>query len=64
MKQLCLDGVEVGELVEHLEAGVVQGCHWQRLKVQQVSVGRVALGQDQVLERQGAVSLATDPPEK
>ena len=62
VKDLSLDGIEVGELIKHLEACVVQGSDWQRLQVQQIGVRWMPLGQDQMLERQGAVRLAADPP--
>ena len=48
---LCLQGVEVGEGVHGLVGGVVQGRQGEGVQVQQLSVGRVPLWQDQILER-------------
>lgn len=48
---LRLDGIEVGELVEGLDGRAVQCADGERLQVEQVRVGRVLLGQDQVGKR-------------
>ena len=53
VEHLCLHGVEIRELVELLVTGVLESRHWQRVQVQQVGVGRVDLGQDEVLEGYG-----------
>ena len=57
-----LDGIEVGELVEPLEVWVVEGGDGEGSEVEEVGVGRVALGEDEVLEGDGAVRLAPHPP--
>lgn len=36
VENLSLDGVEVSKLVEALILPVPQGCHWQRLQVEQL----------------------------
>ncbi len=36
VEDLSLNGVEVGELVQRFQPRIIQRCHWQRLKVQQL----------------------------
>ena len=57
VEDLRLYGVEVVEPEERLEPGVVQGGDGQGLEVEERRVRRVALGEDQVLERDGAIRL-------
>ena len=62
MEYLGLNRVEVSELVEPLESGVVQGGDGQGREVQEIGVRGVSFREDQVLEGDGAVGLAADPP--
>ena len=50
VEDLGLDGVEVRELVQDFESGVVERGDRKWLKVQQVCVGWMLLGKDEVLK--------------
>ncbi len=58
---LCLQGVEVGEGVHGLVGGVVQGRQGEGVQIQQLSVGRVPLWQDQILERHCQEGFCSQP---
>ena len=62
MENLSLDGVEVTEAVETLEGGVLECRDRQGLEVKKVSVGWVALRQNEVLKGDGSGALSPYPP--
>lgn len=61
VEHLSLHGVEVGELVQLLVAGVIEGRDRERVKVKKIRVWWVDLRQDQVFEGNGHHSLCMQP---
>ena len=61
VKELRLNGIEVGEGIERFPEGVLQRRHRQRFQVEHVRVRRMPIGQDQVLEVDWVGGLAAHP---
>ena len=61
MKNLCLDGVKIGERKHILVTGVLQCRYGKRVQVEELRVRRVNFWENEVFERNGDGSFRTQP---